>query len=68
MLKYIQLIKRNMETKIGGQIKNNKMIEVNQITSIIISYVLILTWMGEKKKRPKCMLSVRNLLSKRRHR
>ena len=31
-----------METKIG-QIKNNKMIEVNQITSIIISYVLILT-------------------------
>ena len=43
MLKYIQLIKRNMETKIGGQIKNNKMIEVNQITLIIISYVLILT-------------------------
>lgn len=32
-----------METKIEGQIKNNKMIEVNQITSIIISYVLILT-------------------------
>lgn len=42
-----------METKIDGQIKNNNIIEVNQITSIIICTHMYLK--GEK--RPQCMLS-----------